>query len=43
MAGLVILIGAEMNVEIEHAGQAGPRRRIGDRTYAGVERRRQAG
>jgi membrane protein len=43
ISGLVILIGAEMNVEIEHAGQAGPRRRIGDRTFAGVERRRQAG
>jgi membrane protein len=43
LSGLVILIGAEMNVEIEHAGQAGPRRRIGDRTFAGVERRRQAG
>jgi membrane protein len=43
ISGLVILIGAEMNVEIEHAGHAGPRRRIGDRTFAGVERRRQAG
>jgi membrane protein len=43
ISGLVILIGAEMNVEIEHAGTAGPRRRIGDRTFAGVERRRQAG
>jgi len=43
ISGLVILLGAEMNVEIEHAGQAGPRRRIGDRTFAGVERRRQAG
>jgi membrane protein len=42
ISGLVILIGAEMNVEIEHAGEAGPRRRIGDRTFAGVERR-QAG
>ncbi len=42
MSGLVILIGAEMNVEIEQAGQAGPRRRIGDRTFAGVERRREA-
>jgi membrane protein len=43
ISGLVILIGAEMNVEIEHAGQVGPRRRVGDRTFAGVERRRQAG
>ena len=42
ISGLVILIGAEMNVEIEHAGMAGPRRRIGDRTFAGVERRRHA-
>jgi membrane protein len=42
MSGLVILIGAEMNVEIEHAGMAGPRRRIGDRTFAGVERRQPA-
>jgi membrane protein len=42
ISGLVILIGAEMNVEIEHAGTAGPRRRIGDRHYAGVERRREA-
>ena len=42
MSGLVILIGAELNVEIEQAGHVGPRRRIGDRTYAGVERRRQA-
>jgi membrane protein len=43
ISGLVILLGAEMNVEIEHAGQAGPRRRVGDRTFAGVERRREAG
>ncbi len=43
ISGLVILIGAEMNVEIENAGQLGPRRRLGDRTFAGVERRRQAG
>jgi len=43
ISGLVILIGAEINVEIEHAGQLGPRRRVGDRTYAGVERRREAG
>jgi membrane protein len=42
ISGLVILIGAEMNVEIEHAGMAGPRRRIGDRTFAGVERRQHA-
>jgi membrane protein len=42
ISGLVILIGAEMNVEIEHAGMAGPRRRIGDRTFAGVERRQPA-
>jgi membrane protein len=43
ISGVVILIGAEMNVEIERAGMAGPRRRVGDRTFAGVERRRQAG
>ena len=43
ISGLVILFGAELNVEIEHAGTAGPRRRVGDRTFAGVERRRQAG
>jgi membrane protein len=43
ISGVVILLGAEMNVEIEHAGHLGPRRRIGDRTFAGVERRRQAG
>jgi membrane protein len=43
MSGVVILLGAELNVEIEHAGTAGPRRRVGDRTFAGVERRRQAG
>ena len=43
ISGFVILLGAEMNVEIEHAGEAGPRRRIGDRRFAGVERRRQAG
>ena len=42
ISGLVILVGAEMNVEIEHAGAAGPRRRIGDRTFAGVERRQHA-
>jgi hypothetical protein len=30
-----------LNVEIEHAGTAG--RRVGDRTFAGVERRPQAG
>jgi len=42
ISGLVILIGAEMNVEIEHAGHAGPRKRIGDRTFAGVERRKPA-
>jgi membrane protein len=42
ISGLVILVGAEMNVEIEHAGQAGPRRRIGHRTFAGVERPRPA-
>jgi uncharacterized BrkB/YihY/UPF0761 family membrane protein len=42
ISGLVILVGAEMNVEIEHAGKAGPRRRIGDRTFAGVERRQHA-
>ena len=42
ISGLVILVGAEMNVEIEHAGKAGPRRRIGDRTFAGVERRQPA-
>ena len=42
ISGLVILIGAEMNVEIEHAGKAGPRRRIGNRTFAGVERRQHA-
>jgi membrane protein len=43
ISGVVILFGAELNVEIEHAGTAGPRRRVGDRTFAGVERRRQAG
>jgi membrane protein len=43
ISGLVILLGAELNVEIEHAGMAGPRRRVGDRTFAGVERRREAG
>ena len=43
ISGFVILLGAEMNVEIEHAGEAGPRRRISDRRFAGVERRRQAG
>jgi membrane protein len=43
ISGLVILVGAEMNVEIENAGHLGPRRRIGDRSFAGVERRRQAG
>ena len=43
ISGLVILFGAELNVEIEHAGTAGPRRRVGDRTFAGVERGRQAG
>jgi membrane protein len=43
ISGVVILLGAELNVEIEHAGTAGPRRRVGDRTFAGVERRRQAG
>jgi membrane protein len=42
ISGLVILLGAELNVEIEHAAEAGPRRRIGDRTFAGVERRRHA-
>jgi membrane protein len=26
ISGFVILLGAEMNVEIEHAGEAGPRR-----------------
>jgi membrane protein len=43
ISGLVILFGAELNVEIEHAGTAGGRRRVGDRTFAGVERGRQAG
>jgi membrane protein len=43
ISGVVILLGAELNVEIEHAGMAGPRRRVGDRTFAGVERRRHAG
>ena len=42
ISGLVILVGAEMNVEIEHAGTAGPRKRIGDRSFAGVERRQHA-
>jgi membrane protein len=42
LSGLVILVGAEMNVEIEHAGMTGHRHRVGDRTFAGVERRQHA-
>ena len=42
ISGLVILDRRRDEREIEHAGMAGPRRRIGDRTFAGVERRQHA-